>query len=151
MFDPQAYQRWDTPGKEAISGHLTALGFQVIESGKYDIDLSVSGSGRVFNVDVEVRPILKWNEDFPFPEVQFPARKTRHSGDNNWLVMLNPYLTRGVVYRADKVASSTAVQKDCGRDLDEAVLSVPLAMGKEFSVISKISGDTSTRETYYCM
>ncbi len=78
QFNQARFDRHDMAARCAFSGFLTARGYTVRSSGQYDIDFSVTRpDGSQFDFEVEQRTTETWVYDFPFDQIQLPARKLK--------------------------------------------------------------------------
>lgn len=140
MFNQQAYNNNDKLAKETVSGWLTTRGNRVVESGRYDIDLSVSSAdGRRMDFECERRSIPAWESGsaFPYPTITIPLRKEKFASPVAYFATVNSSCTAVVVLPASVVTGSAVVLRNTKDRGWEKFYDVPIGSGWQFGLPGK--------------
>lgn len=139
MFNQLSYNIHDKPAKEAVSGWLTQRANIVIESGRYDRDLSVSNpAGQHLAFECERRTIPHWcnGNPFPYPTITIPTRKQKFADESTYFATVNLSLTAMVVLSSAAVTGSPIISRYASGRGQECFYDVPIASGWQFSLPS---------------
>ena len=109
-FNPGDYALYDQKAKDKTTEYLQGLGYQVVEHpNRYAQDLIAKSEMNEFMVECEVKVV--WNtDDFPFPNVQLPERKSKFLKDRTLFFIWNKQLTRAFTFWSDDVKKLTPIE-----------------------------------------
>lgn len=129
-FDANAHAENDNITKVAISGMLVAKGWNVVESGAYDLDFSCRrADGSTCHVEVDRRLSAKWGEGtaFPFPTYELGARKRKLLDDPNAVfVTANESLTNWIAAPARAFLTDGKLTEKDTRFGKDSFISLPV-------------------------
>lgn len=137
MFDQSSYDQNDQLAKHSVSGFLTARGNAVLESGRYDIDLSMTTTdGQRYGVECERRFLTSWRPGQPFPNatITVPARKAKFSNSNTLFATINSACDRLVVIPGEAVTGSPLVFRETRNRGREGFYEVPIDLCWQFPI-----------------
>lgn len=106
-FDPTLHAKYDRIAKDAVQAFFRYIypGCKIVEEpcGEYGIDFIIDLRGKVYFIDVEVRPEWKGNI-FPFSTIHLPERKLKFNylGNNVAFISVNNELTRGLLFKPEE-------------------------------------------------
>lgn len=137
MFDQTSYDQNDQPAKNSVSGFFTARGNIVLESGRYDIDLSMrTTGGQNYGVECERRSMASWRlgQPYPYTTISVPARKAKFSNPGSLFATVNSTCDRLVIIPGDAVTGSPLVFKETRNRGLEGFYEVPIGLCWQFDV-----------------
>lgn len=139
-FEPDLYNQFDGPAKEAMRIHLLAKGHEkvVVPSENYGADLySVLGGLKMYH---EVEVSQKWETgEHPYPNGSIPERKSRLidmlDGDPLYFWMLRLDLLRALVFSSIYCNDKYLVEVPNSKiPAGEFFFRIPKDLGKEFDL-----------------
>jgi hypothetical protein len=142
QFDKGLYTKFDGPGKQAVSKHLTLSGYEVtVPPENYGADLyAVMGTVKIYH-EVEVSQAWK-QEEHPFPLGSIPERKIRlarqHISEPLYFWMLRLDLKRALIFPGFRLRDQFLVEvpnKYVAKG--EMFYRIPKSFGKEFDLLCK--------------
>lgn len=137
MFNQYSYDQNDQLAKHTVSGFLTARGNTVQESGRYDIDLSVTTTcGQSCGVECERRSMVNWRSGQPYPyaTISQPARKAKFSSPSTNFATVNSTCDRMVVIPGEAVTGSPLVFRETWNRGREGFYEVPINLCWQFPI-----------------
>lgn len=137
MFDQNSYDQNDQLAKHTVSGFFTARGNTVTESGRYDIDLSMTTNSNVhLGVECERRTLPTWLPGQPYPDgrITVPIRKGKFSNPYSLFATVNSSCDRMVVVPGEAVTGSPIIYKGTKNRGLEGFYAVPVNMCWQFNV-----------------
>lgn len=92
QFCASAHEIYDTAAKDKAIRFWEKLGYDCSENpDEFGVDLHVTGKGRKFNVEVEVKQV--WHGlDFPYESLHIPARKAKFLAEPTVFMVFNSSL-----------------------------------------------------------
>jgi hypothetical protein len=138
-FEPNLYDRYDGPAKEAMKVHLTIAGHEVtVPPENYGADLySEFGRRRIYH---EVEVSLGWEKgEHPYPRGSIPERKIRlchiHQGTDLFFWMLRRDLKRALVFPSTCLVDEHLIEVPNRKIREgEFFYRIPKELGKEFNL-----------------
>lgn len=109
-FDRDLYEQYDELAKEKTTEYLTKQGFDVEpHPDRYAQDLIASSPVNRWCVECEVK--LVWNGvEFPYPNVQLPARKKKFFNPETQFFIWNKPLTHAMTFWSTDIATLEPVE-----------------------------------------
>ena len=109
-FNPGDYALYDQKAKDKTTEYLQSKGYNVVEHpNRYAQDLIAKSEMNEFMVECEVK-VLWDTDDFPFPSVQLPERKSKFLNERTLFFIWNKGLTRAFTFWSDDVKKLTPVE-----------------------------------------
>ena len=129
QFDQQLHDENDPPARKAVSDFITrAWGLGAEEGGKYDVDLFVIDSTKMYKGAVEIERRHNWLDKFPFKTVHVPYRKAKFFGFfPTILFVLRSDMKQGMWAHGSVIVESPVVRVDNKYVNDEPFFDVPLS------------------------
>lgn len=137
MFDQSSYDQNDQIAKHTVSGFFTARGNTVLESGQYDIDLSMTTTGgQRYGVECERRSLAAWLPSQPFPNdtITVPVRKAKFSNPSTLFATINSTCDSLVVIPGEAVTGSPLVFRETLNRGREGFYQVPINLCWQFPI-----------------
>ena len=139
-FDPDLYEKYDGPAKDAMALHLTASGHvATVPEEDYRADLYSTYNDLKMYHEVEVSE--QWVKDkHPFPKGSIPERKIRlldkHDGCLLFFWMLRKDLKRALVFSSAHLKDRYLVEvPNKIHPEGEFFFRIPKHLGKEFDLL----------------
>ena len=139
-FEPDLYNRYDGPAKQAMRQHLEASGHSVtVPPENYGADLYSEQDGVLMYHEVEVSQGWK-KGNHPFFNGSIPERKIRlvrmHRGEPLFFWMLRADLKRALVFSAVHMVPRWLVEVPNKKiEAGEYFYRMPKRLGKEFELL----------------
>ena len=110
LFDKSQHTLHDAHTKEVARQFWIKLGYNCIENpDKYGVDLLVTGKGRKFDCEVEVK--TGWHgPELEFPTLRIPFRKKKFTKGRVTFFVLNNARSHAAVVSRQKLLKSPVVQ-----------------------------------------
>ena len=140
QFEPERWALFDAPAKQAATEFWERLGFNCIENpDEFGIDLLVSGKGRQFGCEVEVK--TQWHgAEFAFPTLHIALRKRKFMSAPSFFMVFNQGLTHAALVNRNVILASPLIEvKNVTVPSGERFYDIPASQFTVLNVVAPLS------------